>query len=230
MTKEKLDHARSGAEEQSAVDRIISAIRLGVTEGLLVPGQRLVEADLTRRFGVSRGPVREALRRLVAEGLLTHERNKGISVRQLTRKEISDLYKIRERLQALAARLAAENIGKEGRKAVLREMRAEAMKASKASDWHRYFDLNDRCHAVIVEMSDNPQLIQLIEQFNIHFFRLPFRRALAADIPNMHVGLDAAIAAIVRGDADAAEFAMTAHVHAIANATNLVPDSFFKTP
>jgi DNA-binding GntR family transcriptional regulator len=213
--------------EQSIVDRIIVTLRQGVAEGTLVPGQRLVEVDLTRRFGVSRGPVREALRRLVAEGLLSHEHNKGIAVRQMSRKEIADLYKIREVLQGLAAKLAAAAIDNKDRKSALKDLRAKMLKASTSSDWHNYFDLNQLSHALIAQMSDNPQLLQMIRQLDVHFFRLPFRRLLAPKISVMHSGLDSAIEAVLKGDGEKAQAAMAAHVRVVAEATNSMPDSYF---
>ncbi|SDR45917.1 transcriptional regulator, GntR family [Rhizobiales bacterium GAS113] len=212
--------------EQSVVDRIIVTLRQGVAEGTLAPGQRLVEVDLTRRFGVSRGPVREALRRLVAEGLLSLEHNKGIAVRQMSRKEIADLYKIREVLEGLAAKLAAA-IDNKDRKSTLKDLRTKMLTASTSSDWHNYFDLNQLSHALIAQMSDNPQLLQMIRQLDVHFFRLPFRRLLAPKISVMHSGLDSAIEAVLKGDGEKAQAAMAAHVRVVAEATNSMPDSYF---
>jgi DNA-binding GntR family transcriptional regulator len=83
-------------------------IRQAIVEGRYRPGQRLIEQRIGEEFSFSRTPVREALRRLEAEGLLTSEPNRGARVRQLTSDDIADLYELRARLEALAAELAAE--------------------------------------------------------------------------------------------------------------------------
>ena len=75
--------------------------------GAFEPGSRLIEGDLTARFAVSRGPVREGLRRLSADGLIEHWPHRGAIVRRLTEREIRELFLIRIEMEALAARLAA---------------------------------------------------------------------------------------------------------------------------
>ena len=86
---------------------MIEAITDGVKDGRYAPGQRLVEADLTAELGVSRGPLREALGRLAAEGVLELEPYRGAVVRRLTREDVEDLFSVREVLEGEAARLAA---------------------------------------------------------------------------------------------------------------------------
>ena len=84
---------------------IVEQLREDILAGRLPPGSRLVECDLTSRFGVSRGPVREALRRLTADGLIEHWPHRGAVVRRLTEREIRELFAIRIEMEALAARL-----------------------------------------------------------------------------------------------------------------------------
>ena len=102
-----------GEEEQEhpahgeMVAHIVEKLRHDILEHRFAPGSRLVENDLTHRFHVSRGPIREALRRLAAEGLIEHLPNRGALVRKLSRNEIRELFEIRIELEALAARLAA---------------------------------------------------------------------------------------------------------------------------
>src|SRR5258708_20335204 len=81
---------RSEGERTSFPDIVVNAIIRGVHAGRLVPGQRLVEADLTRNLGVSRGPVREALKRLAAEGIVTLNRHRGAFVRAMPRHQLPD--------------------------------------------------------------------------------------------------------------------------------------------
>src|SRR5271169_6349962 len=82
-------------------------LREDILAGRLQPGSRLIESDLTARFAVSRGPVREGLRRLSADGLIEHRPHRGAVVRRLAEREIRELFLIRIEMEALAARLAA---------------------------------------------------------------------------------------------------------------------------
>src|SRR6267143_6057203 len=105
---------RSEGERASFPDIVVNAIIRGVHAGRLVPGQRLVEADLTRNLGVSRGPVREALKRLAAEGVVTLNRHRGAYLRVLTRAEVYETLVVLEVLTGLMARLAAETVNRGG--------------------------------------------------------------------------------------------------------------------
>lgn len=89
-------------------DHVYDEIRRGIVEGRYAPGTRLVEQRLAASLDVSRTPVREALRRLEAEGLVVVERHRGAEVRGLSPEEVADLYDVRSRLEAYAAELAAQ--------------------------------------------------------------------------------------------------------------------------
>src|SRR5271157_4397430 len=99
--------ARDPPAHGATVAHIVERLREDILAGRLSPGSRLVECDLTARFAVSRGPVREALRRLAADGLIEHWPHRGAVVRRLGEREIRELFLIRIELEALAARLAA---------------------------------------------------------------------------------------------------------------------------
>ena len=94
---------------------IVERLREHILAGRLAPGSRLVECELTARFSVSRGPVREALRRLAAEGLIEHLPHRGALVRRLSARAIRELFQIRAEMESLAARLAAESDDAEAR-------------------------------------------------------------------------------------------------------------------
>jgi DNA-binding GntR family transcriptional regulator len=84
------------------------AVRAAIVEGRYAPGHRLVEQGIAAELGLSRTPVREALRMLQAEGLVVSERNRGAMVRPLSSTEVEDLYGLRIRLESYAVELAAE--------------------------------------------------------------------------------------------------------------------------
>jgi DNA-binding GntR family transcriptional regulator len=88
--------------------RAYAQIRAAIVENRYAPGQRLVEQHIAAEFDLSRTPVREALRRLEAEGLVTSERNRGAVVRPISAADVVDLYELRGRLESYAAELAAQ--------------------------------------------------------------------------------------------------------------------------
>ena len=103
-------------------DRVFSQIQDAIVKGELLAGAKISEAELTTRYGVSRGPLREALRRLEARKLLTRIPHVGVRVVELSIAELLEMYQVREVLEGMAARLAAENASDEdvtGLKALL---------------------------------------------------------------------------------------------------------------
>jgi DNA-binding GntR family transcriptional regulator len=198
----------------TAVQAVIDAITEGVKEGRYAPGQRLVEADLTRELGVSRGPLREALGRLVAEGVVENEPYRGAVVRKLTRADVVDLFQIREVLEGEAARLAALAIDEgDHRRRMLASLEALAT-FKRRPDTIAYMDENTRFHELVVELSGNKLLARLIGQLQVHAFRLLLRRLISessavADSIQEH---EAVAEAILAGDGRAAEREMRRHV------------------
>lgn len=102
MTRQD-DPIQPGPHGNSAYQHLLEEIR----EGTLLPGERLREVDLSERLGVSRTPVREAIRQLEADGLVTHVPRQGATVRSLNYAEVMELYEMRAVLEGTAARLAA---------------------------------------------------------------------------------------------------------------------------
>ena len=199
---------------QTAVDSVIEAITEGVKEGRYAPGQRLVEADLTAELGISRGPLREALGRLAAEGMLELEPYRGAVVRRLSRDDVQDLFNIRRVLEGEAARLAALRIDEGTNRARLEQEMAVVDGFRGRTDTMAYMDANERFHELVVELSGSKLLARLIPQLQVHAFRLLFRRMIVEDsaMPNSIEEHTVVAAAILAGDAKAAERAMRVHV------------------
>src|SRR5262245_51254990 len=93
----------------AAADRAIDALRKGILSGEYAPGERLGEVDLATKLGLSRAPVREALRRLSAEGLVDITTNKGARVVEYPRQDLDHIFQIRAHVEGLAARAAARS-------------------------------------------------------------------------------------------------------------------------
>jgi DNA-binding GntR family transcriptional regulator len=91
-------------------ERILDALQTAIVTGDLKPGEKIREAELARQFGTSRGPLRDALRRLESRRLVTNTPNAGARVVSLSGKQLVELYQVREALEGLTCRLAAENM------------------------------------------------------------------------------------------------------------------------
>src|ERR1700730_1218503 len=117
---------------RTVVERAMDIVRAGIMRARYAPGQRLVEADLMRELGISRGAVRDVLSRLAAEGLVTIEPYRGAIVARLTREGLRSSVDVRELLEGLAARQAAERFARRelDRSMVVRTLRDYAASGS----------------------------------------------------------------------------------------------------
>jgi DNA-binding GntR family transcriptional regulator len=199
-------------KSKSVVESVIRQIRQGVQSGNYAPGQRLIEADLQRSIGASRGPIREAMRRLAAEGLLEIEHQKGARVRQLTRVEIENLYDVREVLEGYAASRAAANSGDPVFRKVITELEARFTKDFDGSP-KSYMDYNRRFHAAIVGHSSNADLVRLVSELHVPIFMLRLYHII--DLPfikRAHHEHGEIAGHVLRGDSRRAEQAMRDHI------------------
>jgi len=197
----------------SLVDQVVQAIREGIQEGRFVPGQRLIESDLTEQFGISRGPLREALSRLAGDSLVVVEPHKGVAVRRFTQEELEELYDVRQAVESLAARLAAARINHDDNRARLQDLMTEMQTFSSSGDVMAYASCNDRFHKLIVEISGNRYLSRLVEHLHVPIFRELSMRFMDAAARQQSIADHQAIAqAIFDGAGGPAEQAMSQHV------------------
>jgi DNA-binding GntR family transcriptional regulator len=143
-----------------AVDRVYATLRQGILDGTYAPGARLGEADLAVALGVSRTPVREALRRLGSEGLLSTRPNKGARVRTWTTSELSDISDLRALLEGHAARQAASRVTAADIAAMadlVTRMETAAADGT-AADIDLITELNREFHGAVIAASGNALL------------------------------------------------------------------------
>lgn len=164
-----------------AGERAYQALRADIIEWRLPPGSMLAEVEQSRRLGVSRTPLREALARLTAEGLTAPQGGRGVVVTDISLDHIHELFEVREALDCQAAALAAER-RKDG---VFEGLRAELAGANALLDGgdpsrRRYFDLVARMDAAIDEAAANQYLLQAQRNLRTHLVRV---RRLASDNP-----------------------------------------------
>jgi DNA-binding GntR family transcriptional regulator len=211
---------------QTVVDYATGSIRHGILEGQYAPGQRLIEAELTQRLGVSRGPLREALRRLAADGLIDIEPYRGATVTRLSRVELADVFRVREVLEGLAARLAADRIGEGDNRRRAERVRAELLRPA---DLNTFLEDNDRFHQFVIELSGNGVVGRQVSQLQLPPMRAAFFRLINGEIHAQSVAQHRDILdAILAGDAARAEREMTDHVRRTAEISHKLPDQWFR--
>jgi DNA-binding GntR family transcriptional regulator len=143
-------------QRDSIPERIAAQLREGIVAGRPAPGEPVREVEVARQLGVSRGPVREALQRLVQEGLLEAQPARGVFVRQLAAADIEDLYLARQALETTAARILAASPSAE-HIADLREALA-ALEAAPVEDWAELARLDLQLHEVLVSSTGSRRL------------------------------------------------------------------------
>ena len=162
-------------DEVPSPDRVVDAIVRGIRSGAYAPGQRLIEADLTRDVGVSRGPVREAFKRLAAEGVLTSTPNRGVYVRAISRSEMRDSLVIVEVLFGLMARLAAKHVGEADNAKRMRQAfdRLWAFKEHGAAA--AFVAERQNFYNTIGEISGNQEFGRVLPLMQLHLLRMQFQ-------------------------------------------------------
>ncbi|MEU6385763.1 GntR family transcriptional regulator [Streptomyces bauhiniae] len=194
----------------SVRERVLAALRQDIIAGRLGPGDRLVERELADRYGVSRVPVREAIRALVGEGFVLFESARRTVVRRLTPDDVRELFELREALEVYAAGLAASR-ATPGALAELRELLAEAATATQAGEAEAITDVNTRFHDRILAMAGNGLLISVLEPVD---GRLRWLTRRNAEWPQLLTEHHALYAAIASGDPDRARAHALDHVRA----------------
>ncbi|MGW1785251.1 GntR family transcriptional regulator [Streptomyces sp. NPDC002143] len=191
-------------------ERVLGTLRQEIIAGRLRPGDRLVERELADRFGVSRVPVREAIRALVAEGFVHFETPRRTAVRPLSPTDVKELFELREALEVYAAGLAATRATPETL-AELRALLASAASATEAGDAEAITDINTRFHDRLLAMAGNTLLISVMEPVAGRLQWLTRRNEEWPQLLTEHQELYDAIAS---GDPDRARARALHHVQA----------------
>ncbi|BBB01289.1 putative transcriptional regulator [Actinacidiphila reveromycinica] len=203
---------KSGRAGRSAVQQ---GVRQALAAGDMVPGQRLVEQELSDGFGVTRSSVREALQELAAEGLVELVPNRGARVRVVSIEDAVLITECRSALEVLCARRAAVHATDDDRQAL--GGIGEGMRAAVAEGaLDTYSALNRRLHERVAAASGQTVAESLLDRLNAQMVRHQFRLAARAGRPAQSLPQHLAIIdAIVAGDPDAAEKATRAHLDSV---------------
>jgi DNA-binding GntR family transcriptional regulator len=165
---------RKRLNAKSLRETIYEQIRDDITFGKLYPGQRLTEDTLANALKVSRSPVREALRQLESEGLITFERNKGIAVSKLSLKQVDEIFDIRMVLEGYAAFLSAQKKFTRDELRYLKGLNTSLHEAAANNDVHSWLDHNANFHKFFQNRSGNSNLQQLISMLERRVYRYKY--------------------------------------------------------
>lgn len=223
MAKSRSIAKMQSLERYSLHSYVFNYIRDAILNGRYKPGDALVETRLADELGVSRTPIREAIRQLELEGLVISIPNKGVVVNGVSQQDIDDIYTIRSMLEGLAARWAAQRIDESGLKEL--EEIVELMEYyTKKSDFEQLTQLDTRFHGVIYEacaskvlkhLLDN--LLRYVERARRGSLKVPMR---AHQSFKEHKGI---FEAIMKRNASEAERLMAEHIaRAILNLHSLM--------
>jgi DNA-binding GntR family transcriptional regulator len=198
-------------ESRSLVDLAFDRLSREILSGRTDPGERLIEEQLTRRLGISRAPLREALRLLAQQGLVEHIPRRGVRVATLSDDDVRELYEVRDVLERHAVVAIRPGVDLGGLHAALEVM----SKATDAGDRLAIADAHRRFHVEVVALGGNRQLCSLYESVLVRlqlYMAVNLRReaevAEPADGVHRHEKL---LAAVASGDGEAIIAALNGH-------------------
>ncbi|WP_017975399.1 GntR family transcriptional regulator [Actinopolyspora halophila] len=211
--------AQQQTDQQAArSEPVLDAIREAITNGEFAPNQRLVEIELSERFGASRAAVRNAIVQLAGEGLVERIQNRGARVRAISLDEAIEITEVRMALEGLCAAKAAERAAEEDR-TQLREIGERMRDAVSSGDLFGYSELNKQLHELILRISDQSTARTVLGRLRGQNVRHQFRLAMHPGRPNESLPQHLAIIdALCDGSPTAAEAAMREHLRSVIDA------------
>ena len=193
-------------------EMVYEELKMQILKGSIIPGTRMMEVELAEEMGVSRTPIREAIRKLEKEGLVTIEPRRGAYASMISTEDMVEILEVRQDLEGLAAYFAADRMTKEQMTELI-EVSNNYNEAVKQGNMESMIRHDTRFHHIIVESCHNKILVQMIEQLQELVLRFRyiyydnFRRA--ENMPEEH---EAIVAAIAEGNADKARAAADIHI------------------
>lgn len=203
-------HKTTDTTTTSLAEDVYARFKEEIASGQLAPGTPLTEAGLAERLGISRTPIREALRRLQTEGLVDIEHGRGARVSEVSFRDVMEAYQVRELVEPYAARLAVGQLDSgfaQRLRNMLDALTAPSLTSDKSTRWH----LDRELHDLILEAAGNELLRTLVWDLRMRTDR---GYAYVADrwmeaSRQEHVRI---VEAILSGDTDAAEELMCEHL------------------
>ncbi|MEW6639219.1 MAG: GntR family transcriptional regulator [Pseudomonadota bacterium] len=219
------DRAAIGTGKVTLAEELRLQLADDIVRGALLPGAALDESDLARRFKVSRTPVREALRQLVASGLVESRAHRGAVVARPSVERLNSMFEAMAELEALCAGLAAERMSpteRHGLEALHEQLRV----LSYAGDPQRFHHVNEQFHNAIYAGSRNTYIAEMTLATRVRV--QPFRRAQFRNLGRLaksQAEHDRVVVAIMRGDRTGAAAAMRDHIDLVRGEYEIYADS-----
>lgn len=228
-TPRGIDVDQAGQRQESSSDKVFRGIVRGLYDGRYVPGQRLVEADLTRDFKVSRSSVREALNRLRAEGIVTLNLHRGAHIRSLTREEAFEIMDLLEVLVGLSARLAARRIDLPGHRALLQNCLAALSDHMRRAQFFEFVRARNDFYRTLLQIAGSRELKRLLTSVHVNLIRIQSRASeVQYGREKMRMEDYRAIAtAVLAGDDRRAETAARRHVNNVRKLLSSLPQQIY---
>ncbi len=207
-----VEYNDSDSFSSSLRQRIFRQIQNDILNGIYEPGENLIETKLSEELGVSRTPVREALRQLELEGLVQSIPNKGVTVKGVSSDDIQDIYTIRMLIEGLASRWAAEKITAEELEELKEAVDLEEFYTMK-SDYRQLLKLDTRFHDIIYKASKSMPLMHTLSTFH-HYIQKARKISMSSAKRASEVLIEhkAIMQAIIDKDAARAEKLTIEHV------------------
>ena len=193
-------------------DVVFQTLRQAILRGELEPGERLMEIQLANKLGVSRTPIREAIRKLELEGLVLMIPRKGAEVAEITEKSLRDVLEVRSSLEDLAVELACERIGEEQIEE-LKKAAEEFKEALQSGDLTEYAEADVKFHDIIYHATENQKLVQLLYNLREQMYRYRVEYLKRSEVhqtlldEHQHI-----IECIEKHDKEAAKMAIRTHI------------------
>lgn len=215
----QVNGATVGASHSPLTKLVLEKMRERILDGSLPPGHRLVESRVSLEFNVSRIPVREALRQLGAEGLVTIEPRRGASVTRFSEEQVQELVEVRGNLEALNAKLAAKHKDPE-QIAKLCRILEEGNRLADANKLEGLAQLNHQFHDVLSNAAGNSVLQAVMRSLRDRTALLftPFNRYRCSQNWEEHAAI---LRAVLNADPELAAALALCHVHNAANRSEL---------
>jgi DNA-binding GntR family transcriptional regulator len=199
-------------------DQVLQAIQKAIVNGELAPGSKLNEPDLARQYGISRGPLREAIRRLEARQLVQLRPHTGARVTRLSVDQLLDIYYLREALEGMACRLAAERVSPaevDGLKRLLETHGSTVTETEGRAYFQQEGDLDFHYRLAMASGSQMIQRVLCVDLY--HLMRMyRYQSSLFPDRPQAALKEHwRIIDAIAEGDGELAELLMRRHIRAV---------------
>ncbi|KAF0807650.1 GntR family transcriptional regulator [Alcanivorax xiamenensis] len=194
---------------------VVRDVVRGLYEGRYIPGQRLVEPDLVRYYGVGRSTVREALKQLTADGIVVTYAFRGAQIRKLTRAEAANLFAITEVMLGLVARQAADHMDSKEKRERLQAHFSAIANHSESDGHFAFLQHRNRYFRVLIDIGRNEEILRLLPRLQVHLIR---NHAILPPTERIK-GYRRITQAVLRGDGQGAEHVTRQYIASIASST-----------